>query len=180
MTTGQGKVAVPVPLVLGGQGAVEPLHQPVTLGMEQRRPLLMHPQPPADLTEDLGFIAPLLVAVEFSRDPETGEHLHQPPRGGGGALVRHCIRLRSLREVVHGHEDIAVAGVCDWKWPQHIHPHPLQWGPHQVLLERGTGVLGWSLLRRAGVAAVDVQLHVPSTARQIEPPLRRCRVFAFP
>ncbi|CAL8273726.1 unnamed protein product [Gadus morhua 'NCC'] len=78
--------------------------------MERRRPRLAHPQSPADLST-LGLKVPPLVAVELSRDPETGKHLlHQPLCGGGGALVRHRIRLRPFCEVVHGHEDVAVTG----------------------------------------------------------------------
>ena len=141
----QGKVAVPVPLVLagedgelGGQGAVKPLHQPVALGVERRRPRLLHSQPPADLPKDLGLKVPPLVAVELLGDPEAGKHLlHQLLRGGGSALVRHRIRLGPLGEVVHGHEDVAVAGVGGLEMvPGRPTPsHPLHRRSHQVPLD---------------------------------------------
>lgn len=53
-------LSVPVLLILagedgelGGQGVVEPLHQPVTLRMEWCCPHLVHPQLSTDLTKDL-------------------------------------------------------------------------------------------------------------------------------
>ena len=184
----QGQVVVPVPLVLagedgelGGQGAVKLLHQHVTLGMERCRPRLVHPQPPADLPKDLGLKIPPLVAVELGRDPKTGEHLlHQPLRGGGGTLIRHRICLRPFGEVVHGHEDVAVAGVGDWKRPQDVDPHPFHRCSHQVLLERGMGTLGRPFLRHTGVAAVDMQLNVLSTAWPVEPPRQAMQGLGVP
>jgi len=96
-------VATLVPLVLagedgelGGQGAVEPIHQPIALWVMQCHSGLDHPQPPADLPEDLGLEIQPLVAVELGRGLEAGKHLlHQPFCCPVGALIRHRIAYTS-------------------------------------------------------------------------------------
>ena len=138
----QGQVAVPVPLVLAGkdsklssQSTVEPLHQPVALWMEWCGPSLDHPQPPTDLPENLRLEIPPLVTMELSRGTKAGEHLlYQLLSCGGCTLIWHCVRLWPLGEIIHGHQDVAVSGIGDWKGPKDVHPHSLHRSPHQILL----------------------------------------------
>ena len=109
---------------LGGQGVVKPLHQTVTLGMERRRPRLVHPAGRPLQRPGIQSSAPGRCGAQ--QGPRNGQT--SPPAASlrwWRSLVRHRIRLRPFGEVVHGHEDIVVAGVGDWEWPQDVDPHPL-------------------------------------------------------
>ena len=139
----QGKVVIPVSLVLGGEdgqllahGAVEALHQSITL-----RPLgsgagIMNAQALTHSGEHPGLKVSPLVAMQSLWHPKTAEHALQQGVGHGlSFLIGDGIGFGPLGEVVDGSGNEAVATVRAGQRPHHIHRHPLHRRAHQKLLK---------------------------------------------
>lgn len=65
-----------------------------------------------DLTKHFGLRVPALVTVQFFQHTKAAEHLtDEVLTDGGHTLVRNCVNLKPLSEIVHSYQDIVVGKV---------------------------------------------------------------------